>query len=103
MGQAKDRGTRDERIAGAAAVAAAGKPPRITCNSCGVALPEAEALDASALTGIGAAYRAHCDACDQDTWAVRGEPKAVRAFYEALEKVAGAKVQLGATKPTLSS
>ena len=37
---------------------------------------------------------------DLDTWAVRGDPAAVRAFYAALEKAAGQAVQMGTAKPS---
>jgi hypothetical protein len=71
----------------------------MTCNVCAAALPEGAALDTTKLKGIQAAFHAHCAACDQDTWAVRGEAAAVRAFYDALEKAAGQRVQMGTAKP----
>ena len=98
MGQAKIRGTRDERVAEAAGKALKARPPTLTCSGCQSALTQVSALDTSALRGIEVAYQAHCAACDQDTWAVRGETVAVRAFYSALEKAAGQPVQLGVAK-----
>ncbi len=103
MGQAKIRGSRDARVAQAIVEAGKSKPPVIACNTCGTELTDIAPLDASRLKGIEAAYGAHCQACDQDTWAVRGEVAAVRAFYAALEKAAGAKVQLGIAKPSAGS
>jgi hypothetical protein len=104
LGQARHRGSQQDRIAEALArsTAAPEAPPAITCNTCHAALPAPVQLDARALKGIQRAYQAHCSACDQDTWAVKGEPAAVRAFYDALEKAAGQKVQLGTTKPVLN-
>jgi len=98
LGQAKIRGTRDERVAEAAGKALKARPPALTCSGCQSALTEVSTLDTSALQGIEVAYQAHCAACDQDTWAVRGETVAVRAFYSALEKAAGQPVQLGVAK-----
>jgi hypothetical protein len=103
MGQAKNRGTEAERIAAALRANAHAKPPSITCNGCKAVLPDAERLDTQGLRGIELAFKSHCSACDQDTWAVRGEAPAVKAFYAALEKTLGGKVQLGSAKPTLSS
>ena len=78
-------------------------PPAMSCNVCQAALPDVVQLDARPLKGIHLAYKAHCAACDQDTWAVKGEPAAVRAFYTALEKAAGQPVQLGSAKAALNS
>lgn len=103
MGQAKERGTRDERVAQAAAEADRLRPPEIKCNVCHATLHDVSAQDTRKLPGIHAAFGAHCAACDQDTWAVRGEPAAVRAFYSALEKSAGASVHLGTARPAASS
>jgi hypothetical protein len=103
VGQAKSRGTQEERVAAAVGFTVQDRPPTITCNVCNAVLPQAEQLDTQGLTGIEVAFRSHCAACDQDTWAVRGEAPAVRAFYAALEKSVGGTVQLGSAKPTLSS
>ena len=103
MGESKNRGTKSERIAAALASLAHTKPPALECNVCRAALPTAERVDTRALNGIEVAFKAHCAACDQDTWAVRGEPPAVRAFYSALEKSVGGHVQLSSVKPPLSS
>jgi len=103
MGEAKKRGTLQERAAAAmqqrsAAVAA----PRIVCNGCQAELQDIHQVDVGQLRGIDLAFKAHCAACDQETWAVRGETASVRAFYEALEKAAGQKVRLG-TSPGLAN
>ena len=103
MGQAKERGTQEERIAQAAAAADRLRPPEMKCNVCEAKLNDVSALDIRALPGINAAFGAHCAACDKDTWAVRGAPAAVRAFYAALEKSAGASVHLGTARPANAS
>lgn len=99
MGQAKSRGTRGERVAAAMQTAARMKAPVIACNVCMTELPEAELLDTAGLQGVDLAFKAHCSACDQDTWAVRGEASAVNAFYDALEKSVGGTVKLGSAGP----
>jgi RNase P subunit RPR2 len=104
LGQARNRGSQQDRIAEALArsTAVPATPPVISCNHCQAVLQAPEQMNVRALKGIQLAYQAHCSACDQDTWAVKGEPAAVRAFYDALEKAAGQKVQLGTTKPALN-
>lgn len=100
MGEAKQRGPRTARVAAAQQQwAQAQQPPAMACNACGQALADITPVDTTALRGIAQAFQAHCAACDQDTWAVRGEPAAVRAFYDALEKAAGQQVQLGKAGP----
>jgi len=96
MGEARNRGTAQER-ADAARKQAAFTVPRMQCNSCQAELESIEQADTAGLRGIELAFKAHCAACDQETWAVRGEPASVRAFYDALEKAAGHKVRLGHT------
>ena len=105
MGEARNRGTQRDRVAEALArsTAAPVAPPVIRCNLCQAVLPDVVQLDAQPLKGIQLAYKAHCAACSQDTWAVKGEPAAVRAFYDALEKAAGQRVQLGTTRPALNA
>jgi N-acetylneuraminic acid mutarotase len=103
LGQAKDRGTEKERIAGAIQRLTIASPPVIVCNGCKTSLSNINEADTSRLKGIEIAFSAHCDACDQDTWAVRGEIAAVKAFYAALEKASGQKIQLGTAKPKLAS
>lgn len=99
MGQARNRGPRDTRVAEAIVRAGQSAPPQLRCNACQAELTDVTALQTGQLKGITQAFGAHCAVCDQDTWAVRGEPAAVRAFYAALEQAAGQKVQLGTAKP----
>lgn len=93
MGEANTSGSQPDRVA------AARRAPALSCNVCQAALPDVVSLDTQPLPGIELAFQAHCAACDQDTWAVRGTPAAVRAFYDALEKSVGQKVRLGSAKP----
>jgi hypothetical protein len=111
VGEAKHRGPRAARIALAQArqaeLAPAAQPdaslaqpapPAIRCSSCQAEVGSVDQMDVGALRGVELAYRGHCTPCDLDTWAVRGEAAAVRAFYAALEKAAGTPVQLGTVK-----
>ncbi len=95
MGQAKARGTKAARVTQALQRQHPQTAPRLVCKQCEVALTDVAAMDTQALPGISVAFSAHCGACQQDTWAVRGEPDAVRAFYETLEKLTGQRITLG--------
>jgi hypothetical protein len=95
MGEAKNRGTPQQRVDAAMKRALPAGAPRIRCSRCTLDLQEVQQVDATGLRGIELAFKAHCPKCDQETWAVRGESASVRAFYGALEKAAGQKVQLG--------
>lgn len=75
------------------------RAPAMSCNACQAALPAPERVDTSALQGIEVAFKAHCAACDQDTWAVRGAAPSVRAFYAALEQSVGQTARMGTVKP----
>ena len=95
MGQARIRGNRDTRVAEAREKQLRQQPPALVCSGCQQPLGSVAAVPVDGLTGLQAAYRAHCAACDLHSWAVRGEPAAVKAFYAALEKASGQTVQLG--------
>lgn len=100
MGQAKNRGSKGVRVTQALQrqQLPSPPPPRLVCNHCQATLSNVTAVDTKALAGITAAFSASCSACQEDTWAVRGEPAAVRAFYETLEKVSGQRITLGTAR-----
>lgn len=98
MGQAKNRGSKAVRVTQALQRQQPPSPPRLVCNQCQATLSNVAAVDTQGLAGITAAFSASCSACHEDTWAVRGEPAAVRAFYETLEKVSGQRITLGTAR-----
>ena len=97
VGEANNRGPKAARVAAAMQRAPDNPPPRLVCNSCQQLLDRVEPIDVTGLTGIQQAFCGHCEPCDRDTWAVRGEAASVKAFYATLEKASGQAVQLGAT------
>lgn len=99
MGEAKSRGSQQDRVAAAQQSATAAQPPAMFCQRCKLALNPVTEMDTRRLKGISVAYSAHCVPCDEDTWAVRGDIAAVKAFYAALEKASGQAVQMGTAKP----
>lgn len=95
LGQARIRGPKALRVTQALQQQHTQAPPRLNCNQCQAELTNVAAVDARALQGIEAAFSAHCLACGHDTWAVRGQAAAVKAFYDALEKLSGQRIALG--------
>ena len=83
MGQAKRRGTLDDRIAQANARIEATRPEKLVCNGCGADVTTIHPVSTRGLSGIDAIWVGQCD-CGQTTFAASGDPKAVQAFFDAL-------------------
>ena len=83
MGQAKRRGTLDDRIAQAHARIAATRPEKLVCNGCGADVTTIHPVSTRGLSGIDAIWVGQCD-CGQTTFAASGDPRAVQAFFDAL-------------------
>ncbi len=85
MGQAKNRGTLDQRVAQAQAKLAANRPVKLVCNSCGADVTQINPVSTRGLRGLEAIWVGQCD-CGHTTFAASGEPKAVEAFFFALSQ-----------------
>lgn len=85
MGQAKNRGTKDQRIAQAQAKIEATRPEKLVCNGCGADVTTIHPVSTRGLRGIEAIWVGQC-ACGQTTFAASGEPQAVDAFFFALSE-----------------
>lgn len=84
MGQAKQRGTREQRIAQARAKIDADRPAKIVCNSCSAEVGSIDLVDTKGLRGIEGIWMGRCE-CGHITFAAAGEPQAVQAFFDALD------------------
>jgi hypothetical protein len=89
MGQARQRGSLEQRQQAAIDRQLALRPKFITCNHCQATLTEMEAVDVSSLPGVTAAFEAHCPHCEHDTYAIKGEPEAVARLHALIEQAAG--------------
>lgn len=89
MGQAKRRGSLEQRVAEAKARLEALRPEAIICNKCQGVLKEITDLNVRGMAGIEGAFGAHCNDCDSDTFAIKGEPNAVQAVMEAMAESTG--------------
>ena len=83
MGQAKRRGTLDDRIAQAHPRIEATRPEKLVCNGCGADVSTIHPVSTRGLAGIYAIWVGQCD-CGQTTFAASGDPRAVQAFFDAL-------------------
>ncbi|MGV3741795.1 MAG: hypothetical protein ACO1NO_05760 [Burkholderiaceae bacterium] len=95
MGQAKNRGSLEQRIEQARQKTAASTPDHIVCNHCKTDIADVQQLDTKGLRGIEAAFAGQCPACSQSTYAVKGEPKSVAAFMDAMQRATGSEAILG--------
>ena len=95
MGQAKNRGNREERIAQAKARQEALRPDKLICNHCAAEVHELEELDVGGMEGIEAGFAGICGQCGQTTWAFRGDNDAIATVMAQIEEETGGPGQLG--------
>ena len=91
MGQAKRRGTREQRVERAHEAA---KGPPVKCNNCGADIPNTYLMDVSEVPGLRMVAAGICDGCHHETWAFDGEPEVVQAFAEFQAQEHGDDVKL---------
>lgn len=83
MGQAKRRGSLEQRVAQAQAKIEATRPAKLVCNSCGADVTDIHPVSTRGLRGIDAIWMGNCQ-CGHTTFAASGNPEAVQAFFDAL-------------------
>jgi hypothetical protein len=94
MGQAKQRGNKQEREAQAKAKVQSLKPATIECNFCKEAITDVNVMDTRGMQGIDGAFAGMC-ACGHTTWALAGNPEAVADFAVSLEATMGHEAIIG--------
>ncbi|KAF7964189.1 hypothetical protein AWV79_34490 [Cupriavidus sp. UYMMa02A] len=95
MGEAKRRGTPQERAEEARAKKEALRPAQLVCGHCKTAFGEFDELDVPGLPGIDAVFGGQCPACGNDVVVFKGAPNAVAEAMIAWQKMLGADAQLG--------
>ncbi|CAG9177612.1 hypothetical protein LMG23992_03549 [Cupriavidus laharis] len=95
MGEAKRRGTPQQRAEQARAKKEALRPAQLVCGHCKAAFREFDELDVPGLPGIDAVFGGQCPACGNDVVVFKGEPNAVAEAMLAWQKMLGADAQLG--------
>ncbi len=95
MGQARNRGSREQRMAKAKEKIELMKPSSLKCNNCKSEITDITTLDSKGMRGVDAAFAGVCAACSQTTWAMKGEPEAVAEVMAIIEQDSGEKAKLG--------
>lgn len=94
MGQAKQRGSKDERAAQAIARIEAIKPEFIVCNNCQEEMRDVHLMDSRGMVGIDGAFAGMCD-CGHSTWAMAGDREAVANAMLSLQETLGVETTIG--------
>lgn len=95
MGQAKRRGTKEERIAQAQARVSALRPEKLVCGKCKADIVEFETMETRVLPGLDAAYAGNCPQCGHSTWAFKGTDEAMADAAAIIEEMVGEQLQMG--------
>ncbi len=75
MGQAKNRGSLEQRMAEAKARKAMERakfPDTVDCNNCKAPLADIEPMDVRGIPGMRLAGSAYCEDCQSSTWVLDG-------------------------------
>lgn len=94
MGQAKQRGTKQEREAQAKAKVEALKPTSIVCNYCKAEITDVHVMDTRGLRGIDGAFAGMCS-CGHTTWAIAGTQEASAELIASMEEAIGQETLIG--------
>jgi hypothetical protein len=95
MGQAKQRGSLEQRVAQAQAKIEATRPEKLVCNHCSADVTQINPVSTRGLRGLEAIWVGQCE-CGHTTFAASGDPKAVEAFFFALSE--NSELTLGSQK-----
>lgn len=95
MGQAKQRGTKEQRVAQAKAKTDALRPEKLVCGACQTAFTDFHAMDARNMRGIRAAFGGICPSCGETVLAFSGEQDAVADAMIAWQEAMGSEGKLG--------
>ncbi|ABM39690.1 MULTISPECIES: hypothetical protein [Polaromonas] len=98
MGQAKLRGTFEQRAANAKTNARAQFPDSIQCNNCQAWLTEIEPLDIRGIPGMRLAGGAVCAGCAHTTWVLDGTPEALAGMQGYLDDAQDEEAKIGFVK-----
>lgn len=82
MGQAKLRGSRDDRIKEAVEQLERLRPDKLTCNNCQTDFTDFEMLNTKGMDGVDMACVGECPSCKDVTWGLKGDPIICQAFAE---------------------
>lgn len=86
MGQAKSRGSREQRIEAAVALQEALKPTEMICNECGGSISGGDIYmqNTRNMPGVDMACSGVCPQCKSVTWGFKGTEQGVAALSAAI-------------------
>lgn len=95
MGQAKLKGSFEQRQAQAIANARAQFPASVKCNNCGHDLTDIQPMDVRQMPGMRLAGGAICSECSNTTWVLDGTPEALAKLQEFMDEEHGEEAKTG--------
>ena len=95
MGQAKKRGSHDQRVEQAKARIEALRPEFITCNDCKFQIMTIATVDTRRIAGVDACFCGVCEKCGSTTYAMKGTVEGSQELFEALRLATGELPVLG--------
>jgi hypothetical protein len=98
MGQAKLKGSFQQRQAQAIAQARTQFPQSITCNNCSHELTDIQPMDVRGIPGMRLAGGAICTSCSHKTWVLDGTPEALAQMQEFMDQENGETAKMGFEK-----
>lgn len=98
MGQAKLKGSFEDRQAQAVAKAREQFPPSVKCNNCSHDLTDIQSMDVRGMPGMRLAGAAVCASCSQTTWVLDGTPEALARLQSFMAEEHGEEAKTGFVK-----
>jgi Zn finger protein HypA/HybF involved in hydrogenase expression len=95
MGQAKKRGSHDQRVEQAKARIEALRPEFITCNDCKFQIMTIATANTRRIAGVDACFYGVCENCGSTTYAMKGTAEGVQDLVDALHMATGDLPLLG--------
>ena len=89
MGEAKHRGTPEQRAAEAQQRVRRQFPDTVTCNNCKANLTEIKSMDVRGMEGMRLAGVAYCRTCEHETWVLDGDSAGLQLFQQFLAEQHG--------------
>ena len=103
MGQAKIKGSFDQRQEQAVAKARSQFPTSVKCNNCSHDLTDIQPMDVRGMPGMRLAGAAVCANCSQTTWVLDGTPEALAHMQEFMAEEHGEEAKTGFVKKPQSN
>lgn len=89
MGQAKLRGTKQQRIEAAINNREKMRPREMTCNKCGNITHDIKSMDVRKLEGVDRFFIGRCAVCEESILAMKGDPEVVTELMEYYAEASG--------------